>query len=263
MHIEAKEIAAALKKLEPERIHEIITFYEAYLAHPASMHVPLERDEEAAIKHLVGEERLKNIILVKTKALIFAPSILVPFKFSIDYGTAMHRRFFLHGLWFSIIAMNEAYIKSATPTMLRYMIEHELALGKYYKELAMHNVKVLTPIMKGVIHEEMKRKAIEQSGISTEEVEEERQLILNLPAHHPVVPVHLASGSLFRYLEANWEHIKRFGLASQNETEKKLEIPHEKLGEWAEFGITTFKIFVHDLKRELTMTGAEYGMAIV
>lgn len=261
--VEAKEIAATLKKLDPDKITRIITYYEEYLKHPASMHVPLERDEIETIERLIGKERLKNIILLKTGALIFTPSILAPHASSLDYGTAMYRRFSLHGLWFSVIAVNEAYLKSATKSMLRYMLEHELAQGEIYADLAVQNIKNLSLGMKGAVHEEAKMSAMQWSGISTEEVEQEQHLILDLSTHHPVVPVHLASASIFKYLTENWEAVKQFGLASRNESEKELEIPLEKLTEWADFGINAFKIFLRELKREVTMTGAEYGAGIV
>jgi len=263
LQIEAKEIAASLKKLEPSRITEIIAFYEGYIEHPESMHVPLEGDEEETIGQLIGNDRIKNIMLLKTKAIIFTPSILVPYAGSLDYGTAMYRRYPLHGLWFSVIALNEAYLKSATKSMLRYMLEHELAQGEIYAELAVHNVQILSLEMKGMIHEEARMKAIQRSRISTEEVNQERALILELSAQNPVVPVHLASASLFRYLEENWERVKPFGLASKNEMEKELEIPFEKLAEWSDFSVHAFELFLKKLKRELTTTGAEYGIEIV
>ncbi len=263
VQVAAKEIAATLKKLNPDKINQIIKFYEEYLDHPDSMHVPLESDETETIEQLIGQDRLKDIILLKTKALIFTPSILAPHAGSLDYGTAMYRRFSLHGLWLSVIALNEAYLKSATKTMLRYMLEHELAQGEIYADLAVQNIKSLSLEMKGVVHEEARMKAIQWSCISTEEVEQERQLIIDLSARHPVVPVHLASASIFKYLEENWKEVKQFGFASQNEAEKELEIPIEKLAEWADFGINAFKIFLKELKQEVTMTGAEYGIEII
>ena len=263
LQIAAKGIAASLKTLDPTRINDIIAFYEEYLAHPASMHVPLEASEEETIGQLVGNDRIKNIMLLKTKAFIFAPSFLAPYAGSLDYGTAMYRRYPLHGLWFSVIALNEAYLTSATKSMLRYMLEHELAQGEIYAELAMHQIKILSLEMKGVIHEEARMKAIQWACISTEEVNQERALILELSARNPLVPVHFASASLFRYLEENWEPVKQFGLASQNEREKELEIPLEKLVEWSDFSVYAFRIFLKDLKKELTTTGAEYGIEIV
>ncbi len=263
LQTKAEEISATLKKLDPYRINQIIKSYEQYLNHPAAMHVPLEDDEEERIKQLVGSDRLENIILLKTKAFIFAPSILAPTEDSLDYGAAMYRRFSLHGLWFSVIAMNEEYLKSATKNMLRYMLEHELAQGEIYAELAGHNVKSLSSEMKGVIHEDARRKAIQWSGISDREVEQESQLIIDLSAHHPLVPVHFASASLFKYLRENWEQVKQFGCVSQNETEKELERSMGKLDEWADSAIKSFKIFFKVLKREITMTGAEYGVVIV
>jgi len=263
LRVEAKEIAATLKKLYPGRTNQIIKSYEKYLNHPASMHAPLEYDEEETIERLIGKERLKNIILLKTEAVIFAPSILAPHMGSLDYGAAMYRRFSLHGLWFSVIAMNEEYLKSATKNMLGYMLEHELAQGEIYAELAVHNIKSLSLELKGAIHEEARMKAIQWSCISTEEVEQEMQLIIGLSALHPLVPVHFASASLFKYLEENWEEVTQFGLASQNETEKELESSTEKLAEWADSAINSFKIFFKELKREITMTGAEYDIEIV
>jgi len=263
LRVEAKEIAATLKKLYPGRTNQIIKSYEKYLNHPASMHAPLEYDEEETIERLIGKDRLKNIILLKTEAVIFAPSILASHMGSLDYGAAMYRRFSLHGLWFSVIAMNEEYLKSATKNMLRYMLEHELAQGEIYAELAVHNIKSLSLELKGAIHEEARMKAIQWSCISTEEVEQEMQLIIGLSALHPLVPVHFASASLFKYLEENWEQVTQFGLASQNETEKELESSMEELAEWADSAINSFKIFFKELKREITMTGAEYGIEIV
>lgn len=259
----AKEIAATLKRLTPYKINEIVAFYEKSLKHPASMHFPLESEEEETIEELVGNNRLKNTILLKTKALIFAPSILAPSTSSLDYGTAMHRRFFLRGLWFSIIALNEAYIKSATEPMLRYMLEHELAQGDIYKELAALRIKIISSETKGVVHEEARVKAIQRSAISEDELERERQLILDLSAQFPQVPVHFASASLFKYLEDNWEEVKRFGLASKNEREKELELSAEKFADWADSSSDFFKTFLKELRKEITMTGAEYGIEIV
>ncbi len=264
LQVEAKEIAETLKKLYPGRTNQIIKSYEKYLNHPASMHVPLEYDEEETIERLIGKERLKNIILLKTEAVIFAPSILAPHNMgSLDYGAAMYRLFSLHGLWFSVIAMNEEYLNSATKNMLRYMLEHELAQGEIYAELAVQNIKSLSLELKGAIHEEARMKAIQWSCISSEEVEQERQLIIGLSALHPLVPVHFASASLFKYLEENWDTVKQFGQASRNETEKELEFSTEKLAEWADSAINSFNIFLKALKREITMTGAEYGTEIV
>ncbi|MCK4731387.1 MAG: hypothetical protein KAT65_02915 [Methanophagales archaeon] len=259
----AKEIAETLKKLNFNKIDQNIEFYEKSLEHPASMHSPLEKSEKEVIENLVGKKRVKNAILVKTKALIFAPTILAPSTFPLDYGTAMHRRFFLHGLWFSVIALNEVYLESATEPMLGYMLEHELAQGEIYKELATQSIKILSSEMKGVVHEEARVKAIQRSAISAQELERERQLILDLSAHAPLVPTHFASASLFRYLEKNWEEVRRFGLPSQNEKEKELELSAEKFADWADFSYSSFKIFLKELKKEITMTGAEYGTEIV
>jgi Rad3-related DNA helicase len=117
--------------------------------------------------------------------------------------------------------------------------------------------------MKGVIHEDARIKAIQRSGISDRDVEQERQLIIDLSAHHPLVLVHFASASLFKYLTENWKEVKQFGVVSQNETEKELEKSTEKLAEWADSAVSSFRIFLKGLKREITMTGAEYGVEIV
>jgi len=259
----ADEIAETLKTLDPHRIHQLIKCYDQYRNRPASLHVPLDADEEETIKRHIGSDRLRNITLLKTKALIFTPSILAPHAGSLDYGTAMYRRYSLHGLWISVIAVNEAYLKAATRSMLHYMLEHQLAQGEIYADLAVHDVKELSTEMKGVVHEEARMKAIQWSGISSEEVEWERQLILDLSTHQPLVPVHFASASLFKYLEENWATIEQYGVASQNESEQALEIPLEELAAGADSAINFFTIFLKELKKEITMTGAEYGVEIV
>jgi hypothetical protein len=263
VQVAAKEIAETLKKLNFDKINKNIEFYEKSLADPASMHMPLESEEEETIENLADKNRLKSTILLKTKALIFAPSILAPSTSSLDYGIAMYRRFCIRGLWFSIIALNETYLKSATEPMLRYMLEHELAQGEIYKELAAQHIKILSSEMKGVVHEEARVKAIQRSAVSADELKRERQLILDLSAQCPLVPVHFASVSLFRYLEGNWKEVKRFGLASQNEIERELELSAEKFAGWTDSSRDLFKTFLKELRREITMTGAEYGTEIV
>jgi hypothetical protein len=259
----ADEIAETLKTLDPHRITQIINWYNHYRDRPASLHGPLDADEEETIKRLIGSDRLRNITLLKTKALIFTPSILAPHGGSLDYGTAMYRRYSLHGLWISVIAVNEAYLKTATRSMLHYLLEHQLAQGEIYADLAVHDVKELSTEMKGAVHEEARMKAIQWSGISSEEVERERQLIIELSTQHPLVPVHFASASLFKYLEENWATIEQYGVASRNESEQALEIPLEELAAGADSAINFFTIFLKELKKELTMTGAEYGVEIV
>lgn len=259
-----KEIAATLKQLPPDRIKSIIAAYETFVKRPASLHAPLEREERAMIEQLVGIERLQHIIIVKSKAMIFVPSILAPQAGLLDYGTAMYRRFFLDGLWVSLIAVNESYLRLATKPMLRYMLEHELAQGEIYADLARARLdEGLSLEQKGLIHEEARLTAIQWSCISAEEVGQERQLIFELATHSPLVPVHFASASLFRYLKANWARCKDVGTPSQTDAEEELELSLDKLAAWAEFAILTFRIFVKELKAELTMTGTEYGPGIL
>lgn len=259
----AKEIAETLKTLDVSKISEIIEFYDKKFGLPASMHQPLDSEEKQTVEELMGKDRLKDTIVLKNRALIFAPSILVPSSTSLDYGTAMHRRFFLRGFWFSIIALNDAYLKSASGPMLKYIFEHELAQGELYKELAEHQVGNIGSEIKGAVHEEARIKAIRQSAISEDDVERERQLILKLATEYPVVPVQFASASLFMYLEENWEELKQFGVASQNEKEKELEPEAQKISDWADFARNLFALFLNALKKEMTMTGVEYGAGIV
>ena len=259
----AGEIAATLKQLTPHHINLIIKWYDQYLDHPASLHVPLTIEEEETIKRLIGSDRLRNILLLKTKALIFTPALSAPHAGSLDYGTAMYRRYSLHGRWYSIIAVNEAYFTAATTAMLHYVLEHELAQGEIYTDLTSQNVKHLNAEMKSVVHEEARMKAIQWSGISSEDVERERQLIIDMSTHHPLVPVHFASASLFKYLEENWATVEQLGMGSRNDAERELEIPLEELAAWADSAINFFKLFLKELKKEITMTGTEYGIAIV
>jgi hypothetical protein len=263
LQLEAKEIATTLKRLAPDRIKPLISAYEAFMKRPASLHAPLDHEERAMIEQLVGKERLQQIIIVKSRAMIFAPSILAPQAGLLDYGTAMYRRFFLHGLWVSVIAVNESYLRLATKPMLRYMLEHELAQGEIYADLAGQRIDALSLEQKGLIHEDARLTAIQWSCISSEEVEQERQLIFELATHSPLVPVHFASASLFRYLATNWARYKDVGRISQTEAEEELELSLDKLAAWAEFAIQTFRIFIKELKQELTMTGMEYGAGIL
>ena len=259
----AKEIAETLKVLDVSKIIKICEYYNKMLEFPASMHLPLDSIEKQTVEELIGKDRIKDTIVLKNRALIFAPSILVPSTTSLDYGTAMHRRFFLRGFWFSIIALNEAYLTSASELMLKYLFEHELAQGEIYKELAEQQVGNIGSEIKGAVHEEARIKAIRQSAISEDEVERERQLILKLATEYPVVPVQFASASLFKYLEENSEELKQFGVASRNEKEKALEPEVQKIRDWADFARNLFELFLRALKEELTMTGVEYGAGIV
>ncbi len=257
----AIEIADTLKHYKVTEIVKIIAFYEHSLADPASLHVPLDNHESEAIIRLAGEDRIKNTILLKTQALIVTPSILAPESGYLDYGTAMHRRFFINGLWFSFIAINDAYIKSASEPMLRYMLEHELAQGEIYKELAARRIKRLDSEMKRVVHEEAKVKAVRQTVISAEELERERHLIFELASKHPLVPAHFATTSLYKYLEQHFEAVKQFGLASQDEIEEELATAN--FAARAQSSCDRYAAFLKALKKEMTMTGAEYGTEIV
>ena len=259
----AKTLGETFKRLDPYRIQDLIHSYEAYRDHPVSLYASLLGEEEQALKKLAGAERLTKIITVKMKAFIFAPSILTPATAYLDLGTAMFRRFFIHGLWVSVIALNETFLTAATKSMLRYVLEHELAQGEIYTEMAEYNLQNLSPDMRGVVHEEARMKAIKRSGISEDEVEQERELIIELSERHPVVPVHFASAALVRYLIANWAQMQQFGAASQTKMERELEGPTASLLDRVQVGIELYGVFIRALKQELTMTGAEYGVAVV
>ena len=257
----AEEVAEMLKKLEVNEIIRILDFYDASLHNPESLHMPLAREEEELIKRLVGEDRVKSTILLKTKALIFAPSILAPSPRYLDYGTAIHRRFFVHGAWFSVMALNEAYLTSASELMLRYMVEHEIAQGELYKVLTERGVRGLNPEMKRLIYEKARLRAIQQSGIDEEELEEERRLILDLCSKYPLIPVHFASAALFIYLDKNWATVKRFGVSSRDDIEE--ELAKTNFNAWADASLELFGLFLKELRKELAMTGTEYGVEIV
>ncbi|GEM_PF-424446 len=259
----AKTLAEIFKRLDPYRIQYLIHSYEKYRDRPVSLYASLLGEKERAIKKLAGTERLTKIIIVKMGAFIFAPSIIMPADASLDLGTAMFRRFFIHGSWVSVIALNETFLTAATEPMLRYVLEHELAQGEIYTEMAEYNLQNLSPDMRGVVHEEARMKAIKRSGISEDEVEQERQLIIELSGQHPVVPVHFASAALVTYLIANWAQMQQFGAVSQTDMERELEGPTASLLERVRVGIELYGVFLRALKRELTMTGAEYGVAVV
>ncbi|MBN1455492.1 MAG: hypothetical protein JW945_04505 [Methanomicrobia archaeon] len=259
----AKTLADIFKRLDPYRIQNLIRRYETYRDRPVSLYASLSDAEERAIKKHAGTERLTKIIMVKTDPFIFAPSIVTPADASLDLGTAIFRRFFIHGSWVSVIALNETFLTAASESMLRYVLEHELAQGEIYTEMAEYKLQNLSPDMRGVVHEEARMKAIKRSGISEDEVEQERQLIIELSGRHPVVPVHFASAALVTYLRANWAQLQQFGAVSQTEMERELEGPTASLLDRVERAIELYGVFLRALKRELTMTGAEYGVAVV
>ncbi len=207
----ARDVAEILKNREVSRIVSTLEFYERCLNEPVSLHVPLSDEEEELLMRLAGEERLKNTILLKTEALIFAPSP----SGSFDYGTAMHRRFFVHDAWFSIIALNEAFLGYASEMMLRYVLEHELVQGDLYKELAKRGLRNLNTDIKGLIDEETRREAIQHTGITEEELEAEWKLILELVNKCPLVPTHFASAALFSYIEQNRVDVEGVWLTGQ------------------------------------------------
>ncbi len=258
----ANEVAEMLKKLAVNEIAKMLEFYNNSLLEPASLYTPLERGEAERIRRLVGAERIERTIIVKTEALIFAPSILGSAG-SLDYGTAMYRRFFIRDAWFSVIALNEAYLRSVSELMLRYMLEHEIAQGELYGELAKQGIKSFDREVKRLVHEKARLRAIQQSSITDEEIEEERQLILDLCTRYPVIPTHFASAALFMYLDANMDlaAVKRFGMPSQGQIEE--ELANADFSAWARSSIELFRLFLKELRKELAMTGAEYGIEIV
>ncbi len=253
----AREVAGILKNRDVSQITTTLAFYERCLNEPVSLHVPLSEEEEELIKRLAGEERIKNTILLKTEAIIFAPSP----SGSFDYGTAIHRRFFVRDAWFSIIALNEAFLASASEIMLRYVLEHELIQGDLYKELAKRGLKSINTDIKGLIDEETRQEAIQHTGITEEELEAEWKLILELVNKCPLVPTHFASAALFTYIDRNRERLKEYGLPSSDDIDEELSKADFKA--WSLDSFKLFGLFLKELKKELTMTGAEYGAGIL
>lgn len=249
----AKDIAFALNQLKPEEIRNIITLGEQYLKEPESMY---GRDGLENARKLAPE----NILLLSTDAVVFSQSIFLRMPSVFDYAVAMNRRYYL-GSWYSIITLNRSYVKEASEKMLKYTLEHELLQKGIYEEALLKTEPgKFTPEEKRKISDETLKKAIEKTGIASEELARENQLMLKISYTSPLVPKPFAESALYWFMEKNLEEFGNYGEVSRTEKEdalgKKL---NSDFKEWLDFSVDIYKIFLSDIKKELNYM--DYGYA--
>ena len=247
----AKDVAFALNQLKPDEMRRIISLNEQYLKEPESVY---GTDGLEVIRPLAPP----NILLLSTDAVVFSQSIFVRMPSIFDYAVAMNRRYYL-GSWYSIITLNRMYLKEASDTMLRYMLEHELQQKKIYEEnLMTTEKKKFTPEEKRKISDETLEKAIEKTGITREEIIKENQLMLKVSSVSPLIPKPFAETALYWYIEKNMEEFRHFGEASRTEEEDKLgKKLNSDFKEWIDFSINSYKVFLSEVKKELNYM--DYG----
>lgn len=248
----AKDIAFALNQLKPHEIKRIIALGERYLEEPGSVY---GTDGLEAARKLVPE----NIILLSTDAVVFSQSIFVRMRSVFDYAVALNRRYYL-GSWYSIITLNRQYLKEASDTMLQFTLAHELLQKEIYEANIRNETRKFTPEEKRNISDETLNRAIEKSGITREDLELEKALMLKISHISPLIPKPFAETALYWYIESHLDELKCLGEPSMNEKEdalgKKLNTDFK---EWIDFSADVYKLFLSEVKKELNYT--DYGYA--
>jgi hypothetical protein len=248
----AKDVAFSLNQLKPDEARSIIARNEQYLEKPESV---FGRDGLEAVKKLAPE----NILLLSTEAIVFSQSIFAPLPGVFDYAVAMNRRYYL-GSWYSIITFNTVYLKEASETMLKYALFHELFQKEIYEENLRSSSRKFAHEEKRKISNETLNKAIESSGITSDELIKENQLMLRISLHSPLIPKPLAETALYWYMEKNLEEFREYAEESKTENEdaagKKLNSDFKG---WLDFSTNTYRIFLTDIKKELNYV--DYGYA--
>jgi len=251
----ARDVASGLRKLEPARIKNIMGFYEKCSRNPSSMYEEIQSERE----RVQGLVDLKGVILLTTEAVIFSPSIFTQRESYFDYAIAMNRRYYLDS-WFTIITINKAYLRLASDTMLKYTLLHELYQKEMYEIRLKEGLRLFKPEEKRLINLEAKRKSIDVSGITEEELLREIELMLSLTTTFPLVPKPFAETCLFRYLEENLDKLKGLGNKSSLDSDEKIgKTLYSDFIDWIDFSLEAYRLFLGELKRELDFTYLEYG----
>ncbi|MBU3966903.1 MAG: hypothetical protein KKG76_05970 [Euryarchaeota archaeon] len=248
----AKDITFSLSQLKPHEIKRIIARSEQYLEEPGSVYDTFGLE---AARKLVPD----NIILLSTDAVVFSQSIFVRMASVFDYAVALNRRYYL-GSWYSIITLNRKYLEEASENMLRFTLEHELLQKEVYEENIRNEARKFTPEEKRKISDEALNRAIEKSGITREEIELEKALMVKISHISPLIPKPFAETALYWYIESHLDELKFLGEPSINEKEdaigKKLNTDFK---EWIDFSADVYKLFLSEVKKELNYT--DYGYA--
>jgi len=248
----AKDIAFAFSQLKPHELKSIIARSEKYLSEPESVY------ETIGLEH-VREMAPENIILLSTDAVVFSQSIFFRMASVFDYAVALNRRYYL-GSWYSIITLNKKYLEEASETMLRFTLEHELLQKEVYEGNIRNEARKFTPEEKRRISDETLNKAIEKSGITREEIEKEKALMLKISKTSPLIPKPFAETALYWYIERHLDELKYLGEPSRTEKEDALgKTLNSDFKEWIDFSAGVYKLFMSEVKKELNYT--DYGYA--
>lgn len=248
----AKDIAFALGQLKPHEIKSIISRSEQYLGEPESVY---GTDGLEAARKMAPE----NILLLSTDAVVFSQSIFVRMPSVFDYAVALNRRYYL-GSWYSIITLNRKYLEEASETMLKYTLEHELLQKEVYEENIRNEARKFTPEEKRKISDDTLNRAIEKSGITREELQREKALMLGISHNSPLIPKPFAETALYWYIERHLDELKYLGEPSKTEKEEALgKKLNADFKEWIDFSSGVYSLFLSEIKKELNYT--DYGYA--
>lgn len=249
----AKDIAFSLNRLNATDLKKIIKRNEQYLEEPESVFDPACPD---SIRNLTKEK----ILFLSTDAVVFSQSIFAPFPGVFDYAVAMNRRYYIENSWYSIITINRAYIDKASETILKYAIFHELLQKEIYEENMRNGIRKFTPEEKRKISNDTLNKAIENSGITPDELMAEKDIMLDISSNSPLIPKPFAETALYHYVEKSIAELGDFQEKSSNEKEdnigKKL---NSDFKEWLGFSTNIYRKFLADVKKELNYMDHGYA----
>lgn len=246
----AKNIAFSLSHIKPDDVRKLLIRNEDYLNNPESV---FGTDGLEVVHEFTPD----NILFLSTDAVVFSQSIFAPLPDVFDYAVSMNRRYYI-GSWYSIITLNRMYLKEASQSMLKYAIFHELLQKDVYEENMRKSLRKFTPEEKRKISKDTEILAIQKAGITTEELLQEKDLMLDISSRSPLIPKPFAETALYWYVEKNIESLQKYSESSRTEKE---EAVGKKLNEdfkgWLDFSSNTYKNFLSELKKELNYM--DYG----
>lgn len=217
----ASTIAVALRDLDPSQREKTLNAYRSYRDQPPSMFTSIGEGAQRRLEDLVGGERLRGVVLVALEPLAITPT-LQPLD-SFDFVTALNRRFYVGGVWFSILALNGQYLKDASDSILRYILLHELVQGEIYRGMAERGVKAVSLGERDSVHLKAQRETLEQLRLTDRNLTEERGLLRAIFPLKPAVPALFVTAALYLYLENNLRDLKECGAPSVHQYERDLE----------------------------------------
>ncbi|MGB3945148.1 MAG: hypothetical protein WBK88_10185 [Methanothrix sp.] len=211
---------------------------------PLEVFRPLSNPDRIA--DLAGKQA-DGYILMETDAVTFFPSMGSGTPGALDYAVAMNRRYFIRGLWFSIISLNCEYLKRAPDGIIAYALEHEFEMGRLYQE-AFGEMRKLSPGEKLQISQAAHQTSIDKTRVSLADLIDEEMLMLQLSGSQPPIPKPYAETALLAYLEDNISKLEVFGSKSRDEGEDAFgaELYAEFEG-WSLFSRESYRLFVREV----------------